>query len=361
MNKKISFITDLLNSNKINASQKERLLLLATDEIKKVADSEDLIFAEIADLKKRMGEIGKDKNTKGKNNISKLNIIHNPIETSKFLQALSSDSNPLKYLIHNKTDGFQLDKIQAEWKEILNNYSSIFSKNIKFSVIKRMKCITGLDADDWFFKGRAEKFKFSQKTVIDWCHKNPTKHPILHFDSEISLFKASIKIYNGVLKNYIEEIIKESFGQDFYKLQIELINLEDAEFYTDVDALISGLKNIFNSIAQRRDNSNKLKIVFEAKRTSEGRLRILKIIHKDSICDKTLERDELFSSDGGGDFKEAEKRFLQVCDWSIISKNPDNDFNKLNVLFSPNHNLPQKEKIIEEQIEGFTHLLTFYS
>lgn len=57
MNKKISFIAELLNSNKINASQKERLLLLATDEIKKVADCEDIIFAEIADLKKSIQKI----------------------------------------------------------------------------------------------------------------------------------------------------------------------------------------------------------------------------------------------------------------------------------------------------------------
>jgi hypothetical protein len=362
MNNKISFIAELLNSNKINASQKEKIFELATSDIKRIANSDEIIFSEIAELKKRMEKLsGKDRGGKGKKDLPKSVTIHNPIETSFFLQALSSDSNPLKYLIHNKTDGFDLEKIQQEWAENLNNYSTVFSKNIKYNVIKRMKSLIGLDEDAWYFKGNPEKFKFTQKTVTDWCAKNPTKHPILHFDNEISLFKESIKIYNGSLKNYIEEIIKESFGQDFYKLQVELVNLENAEFYTDVDALISGLKNIFNSSAQRLDKSNKLKIVFEAKNRSEGRLRIIKIIHKYSNCDKNLDKHELFSGDGGGDFKDAEKRFLQVCDWSIISNNPDNNFNKLNILCSQNQNIPQREKVPQEEIEGYTHILTFFS
>lgn len=362
MNNKISFITELLNSNKINASQKEKIFALATNEIKNIGKSDEVIFAEIADLKKKMEGIVKnqDKVTVKSNNYIP-DLIHKPLETSRFLQSLSSDTNQLKYLIHDKTDGFNLDEQLAEWKNCLNNYKVNFSNNIKYSVIKRMKSIIGEENKDWFFKGKAEKFKFSDEIVKKWCSKNPSKHPILHFDTEISLFKESIKIYNGSLKKYVEEIIIESFGNNYLNLEIEYFNLEKAEFYTDVDALINGLKNIINSIAQRIQKSNKVKIIFEGKTNKDGRLRIIKIIHIGSTCEKKLDLMELFDSDGGGDFKDAQKRFIQVCDWTIISKNPDEHFNKLNIIYDLDKNIKQKEHISPSEVEGFTHILTFYS
>ena len=125
---------------------------------------------------------------------------------------------------------------------------------------------------------------------------------------------------------------------------------------------ISGLKNIFSSLKQRTDQSNSIKISFEAKSTSKGRLRIIKVIHIDSECDKPLIKKEIFSTDSGGDFKEAEQRFLQNCDWAIIAKNPDEEYNKLNILYDfTDTEIKPREKINPDAIEGFTHILTFYS
>ena len=44
MNNKISFITELLNSKKIEASQKERLFLLTADELKNNNETDEKIF-----------------------------------------------------------------------------------------------------------------------------------------------------------------------------------------------------------------------------------------------------------------------------------------------------------------------------
>jgi hypothetical protein len=367
MSQKQSFIETILKSKQMNTSQKERFLVLASHEFEKVEDLQKDLAKQLEDVKTKLegldGKIIVDKEVKVTvKDKPKRDLIHNPIETSKFLQALSSDSNPLKYLIHDKTDGFDYNEMQEKWLDILTNYRTLFSKNIKYNVIKRMKEFIGCDPQNWFFKGKVEKFKLSNDEVINWCKKNPGKHPIMHFDNEISYFKESIKIKKGSLQNMIEEILLERFGNDYYKLKLDFINIDKAEFYTDVDALIAGLKNIFNSLNQRIDHGQTIKFSFEAKALTNGRLRILKIIHVDSECDKALTKEEIFGPDNGGDFKEAEQRFLQNCDWSIVAKNPDKNYNKLNILYDfTNKNIEPREKVNPLEIEGFTHILTFYS
>lgn len=363
MNNKISFITELLNSKKIDASQKERLFLLTASELKNNSEIDEKIFAEIEGIKRQL--VGIENNEiKIKTKIEKERVLlHKPLETSKFLQTLSSDTNPLKFLIHDKTDGFDYTEMKIQWTDLLSNYEKHFFENIKYNVIKRMKAFVGCTTENWFFKGKLIKFKLTNIEVVDWCKKNPGKHPILHFDNEISYFKQSIKISKGTLQKIIEEILLEKFGNDYSRLKLEFVDLDKPEFYTDVDALIAGLKNIFNSLKQRIDQSNSIKICFKPDRTSEGiRLRVIKIIHINSECDKPLTKEEIFGTDSGGDFKEAEQRFLQNCDWSIIAKNPDEEYNKLNILYDfTDTEIKPREKINPDAIEGFTHILTFYS
>ena len=66
MNNKITFITELLNSKKIETSQKERLFLLIANELKKSNTSDEKILAEIDAIKKKIGgfeKIGEDANS----------------------------------------------------------------------------------------------------------------------------------------------------------------------------------------------------------------------------------------------------------------------------------------------------------
>ena len=61
----------------------------------------------------------------------------------------------------------------------------------------------------------------------------------------------------------------------------------------------------------------------------------------------------------GGDLNEVKKNLYRVCDWSIISENPSNNCNQVNILYD----IKQKnaKEIVNKPIEGFTHILTFYS
>ena len=135
-------------------------------------------------------------------------------------------------------------------------------------------------------------------------------------------------------------------------------NIKNAAFLTDVDTLINGLRGIFNSIGQQIDKKqagNTVKISFKTKRTAENRFRIIEIVHVGSKCDKELD-ENIF----GGDLKSTKQSFFQLCDWSIIANNPSEQYNKANILYNPSITALSKEKL-EGEIEGFTHLLTFYS
>jgi hypothetical protein len=170
-------------------------------------------------------------------------------------------------------------------------------------------------------------------------------------------FKKSIELKDKELKNLISNQLVSSLGGLYTSFDFEYNDLDNVNFYTDVDALKRGLSYLFNAIKQRSQNSCKVKFNYRRVSDIEGRKRILEIIHINSSCNKSLEKNELFK----GDLLAAEKALFGICDWSIVSKSPDDSVNKLNVLFDINSNKMPKEKIEESLIEGFTHILTFYA
>lgn len=279
---------------------------------------------------------------------------HKPIDVTSFLLLFRSDDHPFKYLVHDLTkpgEVFNLakllqnatDKFKLETKKCL----------IPKSLYSRLEAFIGISRKSWYFKGTPINFSFHSRKVEEWCSENPNKHPFLQFESEIKAFKESIRIEEN-LKELIEFVLAEKGLLTSFDVDYEEIG--KPSFYTDVDALMSGLGIIFNSFHQRIQNGNKVKIVFEAKRLQTGRLRILKIIHVGSECIKEFKEEELL----GGDLKEVKKFFYQLCDWSIIAKNPNPDINKINILYHPSTGKKPREKT-EDPIEGFTHVLTFYS
>ena len=170
-------------------------------------------------------------------------------------------------------------------------------------------------------------------------------------------FKNSIEIKSPELEYIFKNKLAENLASKYLSFDIELLDLDKANFYTNVDALQVGISYIIKSIKQRFNNSTKIRVEFTRKADAEGRKRIIKIIHVGSLCDKPLDKNELFK----GDLLEAEKAFFGICDWSIISKSTDDSVNKLNILFDINSDRMPKEKIDDSLIEGFTHLLTFYA
>lgn len=299
----------------------------------------------------------KNKKKKAKENDYQLKF-HRPQDVSAFLSLFGSGDHPFKYLVHDfikPDETFNLNELIKKVEKSFNLETKKFS--ISNTLYARLKAFIGLSKEPWSlrFKRTSSYFSFSSATTKKWCKDNSNKHPIFRFSSDIKLFKEGIRI-DGNLKgliNYVLDekgLLKERFHIDFYKL-------EDATFYTDVDALLLGLGVIFNTIAQRKENSNKLKIVFEDDVSPAGEiLNTIKIIHIESKCTKKLDEEGLLS----GDLKDAKRCFYKLCDWSIIAENPNSEINKINILYNPSTGKKPKEKT-ETPIEGFTHVLTFYS
>lgn len=365
---RIDFIVDLLADTRIAVPLKEKVVHLATKELKKILSVERENREKILEIERKMLE-KVDITKKNDDDNTKKSIIdlskHLPVETTKFLQLFSAEDSNFKYLVHDYLNGtFEINDFINDVKAELNSYEN---SNVKYSLRKRIESFIDINKAEkykqWYFNNIPSRFSFSNTEVLEWASKriNTGRHPIHNFEKEILFFKNSIRIYDSSLRNYINEIAAQQLGDLYTSFEIEYENVEKAEFYTDVDSLLSGIRGIFNSIKQRAHKSKKIKIEFRARNTPDGRLRILNIIHIKSNCEKPLNKSEIFSSDNGGDFKAIEQRFFQVCDWSITANNPDNDFNKLNILYDINKDKQPTEKIDSSKIQGFTHTMTFYS
>lgn len=350
-----------------NLSQriKDKFYALAENEIGKLDIMENLVITttELANAYKKNGyvpiDLGEveisitDKKRKPEAATYDLNK-HKPIDVTAFLSLFSSDDHPFKYLVHDLTKPGQTFILERLLKEVEEKFAIETRKYlIPKSLYSRLRVFIGPSNMSWYFKDKPMSFSFHSDKVKKWCTENPNKHPLLHFQYEIKAFKESIRIEEN-LKELIEFVLAKKGLLTSFDIDYEKIGRPN--FYTDVDAFISGLGIIFNSFHQRIQNGNKVRVALETKRDGNQRMRILKITHVGSTCAKELKETELL----GGDLKEVKKFFYQLCDWSIISINPNPNINKMNLLYNPTTGKKPYEKI-EETIDGFTHVLTFYS
>ena len=218
-------------------------------------------------------------------------------------------------------------------------------KNHKGEIVKKT---------EWSFNRTKYSLNWKSRKIEIWCSENPGMHPIEKFEDDlIKPFQLTYKIENGILKEYLIDRLAKALGNTYSNFDIEIIDCEKANFKTDVDSLLSGISGILNSIKQREIQSRKIKIVFERK----GRTRFIKIIHVGSKSIKSFEEEEHDLLQG--DLLNVKRSLFCVCDWSIVSENPSNKINQINILYDIK--LKKAKESIDDPIEGFTHILTFYS
>jgi RNA-directed DNA polymerase len=302
--------------------------------------------------------------SKTKKQDSKIDLSkHRPIDTNLFLSSFKS-SEGLKFLTHDYDragSAFNREDLLKICKQEFDELSSKYEYNIKTALYARIKQFAfGDPKQSWWFNRVSYKGNWQTQELVSWTKRNPNLHPIRNekFANEFILpFKQSIEIKSPELESLIKSKLAENLGPLYGAFEIELVDLDKANFYTDVDSLQTGLSYLFKAIKQRFQNSKKIKIEFLRKSDSSGRKRIIRITHVGSQCDKPLEKLEIIK----GDLEEAEKAFFKICDWSIVSNSPDSSTNKLNVLFDIRSSTRPCEKIEDALVEGFTHILTFYS
>ena len=302
--------------------------------------------------KEKINETPEKETKKDKIDLSK----HKPKDVRHFLSSFREP--PLKWLTHSGEVVNEIFDIVRIKEEALTAFKDLSKKLvIPQTLYARVYAfITGKTSEGnkvkWIVNSRAYDFNWSSDEVIKATKKtsvSPVKSE--NYKDDIIAFSSSIRV-NQNFQDIVRKAATSSLGSDYTNYEFEYINLDEADFYTDVEKLRIGLGFIFNSINKYRLDNNKIKIEFKNNRG----VRRFRIIHINSISKKTLDKNVLLS----GDLKEAETNFYQICDWSIIAKNPnDEEVNRINILYDASTNKPPKEKI-SEPIEGFTHELIFY-
>jgi hypothetical protein len=305
-------------------------------------------------------------------------INHNPKALVRILSSFTDNNNPLKYTTHSWDMGQLEDKwenfdvfikqVSSEWKKVKDELKELKPQlAAKISSFLFRKNLGEKDSKGHLIAWGeySVEFGWSSKELKVWSNNEndpfnfvlPEHYRKIINDNSIDRFKDIVQLFKNEIEVRSEEkrikqifrtIKKNKLGKEF-KLKLDK-SLDGIDFYTDVQHLKNGLAKIFEEIAKRTQYPQ---IKIEAsKNISEGYIDI-SIIHIESFSNK--ESIELLAEVEDGDFSDIKKSFCSLCDWSIRDKFSDGSF-QVNYLGEYENKINK----IDEEIEGFTHILRFY-
>ncbi|NRS87786.1 hypothetical protein HNQ02_000693 [Flavobacterium sp. 7E] len=299
MNNKIDFITDLLKSPKINASQKERLFALATDEIKNIKGNTDKqVFIELETLKNQLKTI-ENKTSIIEEHIGILPNIEEKVEDEipkkelpnyihpKYLRDFLIEYNQdsiLKYTCHEIDDMDRFRNILSQCKTEYYNYEvhlqKIHSnfKNLTYKYHNKiLKNVTALISTylgtfniDGSWSENKITVKWTSPGLLKWSIENSGKVPnpsvdfqiekyrfntielkngnsIANFSDLVIYFKNLFHFKNGnTLKTKLEETIFMKFQGDKFNIKFDNEFSELIELFTYSESLIQAFVKIIN-------------------------------------------------------------------------------------------------------------------
>ncbi|AMR32718.1 hypothetical protein A0256_15450 [Mucilaginibacter sp. PAMC 26640] len=286
---------------------------------------------------------------------------HKPKDVANFLR-LFQDSAGLKYLTHD----FDTPGAKFSYEKIMDTANTEFSTGFtKYAITRalyaRIKQFAFTERPSWWRWVNGEKSTYNlgwkSTKLKNWINENPGVHPIrfkIFRDELITPFKDSIQIRAPKFKELIENSIKEKFQDYKSEFNISFKYLETAEFYTDVDIIMGGIRHLFDGIIERLSLSNEIIISFKRTEINGRLIKVVEITHVNSSCFKEAKINDLLS----GNFIEAKRAFQGLCNWSITASFADGNY-KLNMLNDSDPYI-EREPIASDEILGFTHSLYFY-
>ncbi|MEO6135463.1 MAG: reverse transcriptase family protein [Ginsengibacter sp.] len=297
---------------------------------------------------------------------------HRPTETKSFL-SLFNNSEGLKYLTHKFNDGKRryenfIELCRREFEIAKSDYP-----NVPDALIRRIEEFSFSKNPEWFVRNGDEKFfprkGWSELSFIKWYQKDINIHP--GYDSKwnhdmIVPFKETIEVRAGNLKNIIDDSLKTSLGEsrrNFIITQNEM-EINTAEFYTDVDKFKSALFHIFSTIKERADKNFCFQIhvnYINGTLTGDDFKKVI-ITHFESEPTKNS-NDKNFAK---GDIKTIQSQLWGLCNYEIAAKFPDgfrrriiltDNYNEYQTYVEEAKSIPVDETMT---VRGFTHILKFY-
>lgn len=324
------------NKNLTKAQQQKRDELLARDCFRK----EDFITKEITSDK------------------TERKITFRPLSALDTAQFLSLFNNPmgLKYLTHDFdpiSDGRpqSLDDLYRQAKNILEKKDYTIPSSLWAPINNYVE-----GKNEW--RDTFGKSHHSSIVNLQWKewsiqHK---MHPINNPDflEEIMMFRSTIRLVSPFLK----EICKNA--QKGLSLNVKEEKLEKADFYTNTYVLYMVIKRIFDMMNRRADKYPDVIISYKRTSDSQGRmLRQVIITQNGSYAAQPLNdsKDRLEKDSEAGDFGAIRSSLNGYCLWQVEALWDGQPY-RWNILKADD--MPEIEVIDENNITGFTHILTYY-
>jgi len=287
------------------------------------------------------------------------------LDTAIFLSKFNQP-NGLKYLTHDfdlQNDGcpHNMEELKKQLDAIMNQGNSIPSSLfmlLNIFIYGKYKNEIGESTNPWKDTfGTEHTSFFNNEEWRKWSVENNNIHPINNpiFAREIKAFRSTIRIDQGLLTKIVDKASEKTT-----LLQITQKKTDAADFYTNTFMLYLSLKKIFAGMNDRAQQNTEVNVTFKRSTDEDGTmLRKIIITHYNSFPTKSLQEtiDRLNNYKDAGDFGTIRGYLNGYCLWSVESR-WDNEPMRWNIL--KNSSMPETERIGNQEVEGFTHILTFY-
>jgi len=325
MNNKITFITELLNSKKIDASQKERLFLLTASELENnISNDNEEIIKRIAEIEKKIVNFEDFPNSKNKGSKSivqnKISIRrpilkkeHRPKDVADFMY-LFNKRDGLKYLTH----GFDETGKTFNIEEFLSASKAIFdTQTKKLKIPSELFSITNqfAFAENPEWENITEGF--SSFKWIDWSKKNQlSPFQNKEFEKIINIYRSLIRIESPDLDVIIKNIANEVFSSSDF--EIKYSRLDKADFYTFTKTFKKAITSIFEIINKKKfqdGTTNKIDVTYQGK-TNENYYELSLIItHINSFPSKDFDQLHPEWKSEKGTIGQIRENLIGYCDY----------------------------------------------
>lgn len=280
--------------------------------------------------------------------------IHRPDITADLLALFGSPSG-LKFLTHDfdPNSNVSMSDIIEQSLEIIN------SNDYRFKIPGSLYSLLNgfINGPKWTdCRGEEHTFFLLSNKATNWIKHTPSLH-LLSSDelgTEINSFRNTVRVSKPNLASIFSMLISKDTRLN--SLSVHTDKLDKADFYTNVFWVTFLIFNkVLKDIAQRERNAN-VKIKYERSSWQEYRLYSIKITHVGSEANQFDEvKNKLMAS--GGALYNLMSSCVGYCDWSVEA-NFEGVFKRWRILDF--RNLPETEDLNASDVEGFTHIFTFY-
>ena len=390
---KNQFIAAILNNPSLGVKDREKVLTLLTRDI------ETDIKAGIRDLVREELSSATDATKKDDKSSAKGHWEHSPRKVNSFLMSFSSDKSVLKYTVHawdaGDFDGWNYESFLSKVRVALKQnevFQNLYWYNSALYYALYDYLLTFKKERDKYHWDKESRIKiglqYPSRRALEWMKNNPGQQiwamPLSEFPESyqpVGLFDneelANMGDVRDVFKHVIEfrsdksdfyNLIRSVFSNADFNVELDRQRLRSISFYTYTTAIRNALSRVVENICPRTtETANTVRISIQGETAETFELHIL---HVGSETNRTINDVRLrqgtfasmrcFNKSGS---------LLSICEYSVVGRFAESDGKSAtyridylypNVEPDKDGNPAIRVQRLEESIEGFEYIFTFY-